>query len=488
MALLNRATGSVEQIVLDQPGADDSSTGQIVSFLNDRRGRLWIGTDDSGIAVMLGRDPAGKPLLHWITTADGLPDPDMNRMLSDDMGRVWVATDNGLAVIDPDSFAVQALREPDGVAIPTYLNLSGDRTPHGDLLFGGHGGLTVVRPRSIAPWRYKPATAISEIRAGGQKLHTHGPQILIRSDANSLAVEFTALDFSAPEQNKYRYRLEGFDDDFIVTDARHRVASYTNLPPGNYSLHLQGSNRTGAWADPLVLDIRVLPAWYQTIYARIAQVALLVMAGGGIVQGRTVWLRRRQLFLESLVQQRTSELVSSQARLTKLAYFDSLTDLPNRRSFNETLQKQLDGRRQTTQEFVLILIDLDGFKKVNDTLGHDAGDELLIVAAGRLRAALRLGDFVARLGGDEFAILLDQVKDLDVVDLVCDRVVTGMTAPIKIKNEPVRIGASVGVAISPRHGRTSEELYKHADQALYDAKRAGKGIWRWYQGANLNQA
>jgi len=180
------------------------------------------------------------------------------------------------------------------------------------------------------------------------------------------------------------------------------------------------------------------------------------------------------------VQERTADLISSQQKLTEMAYFDPLTALPNRRSFNEALAELLQAAGKVPQEFVLMLIDLDGFKRVNDTLGHDAGDEMLIIAAGRLRAALREGDMVARLGGDEFAIVLKRSNDHDVVKLVCDRVVNGMMAPTEIKGQPVKIGASVGVALSPGHGRTAEDLYKHADEALYQAKRSGKGVWCMY--------
>ncbi len=488
MALLDRRSGAVETIVLDPAMTHDMAAGEVVSFLTDRVGRLWIGTDDSGIAVMLGRDASGRPRFRRVTMADGLPDPDINRILADDDGRIWVATDNGLAVIDPASFAARALRDADGVAIATYLTMSGDRTPQGALLFGGHGGLTVVRPKAVGAWRYQAPVVISDIRVGGRTVRERGAEIVIRPQGNSLAVEFAALDFSAPDRNLYRYRLEGFDADYILADARHRVASYTNLPPGRYVLRLQGSNRDGVWGEPVTCTIRVLPAWYQTIFVRVAEVALLAMCGGGVVQGRTVWLRRRQIYLENLVRERTRELMHSQQELTHLAYFDALTALPNRRSFNAALQSLLDGAATSQAEFVLILIDLDGFKRVNDTVGHDAGDALLVIAAGRLRAALREGDQVARLGGDEFAILLSPIRDDDMVSAVCERVVTGMTAPMDIKGEAVKIGASVGVAFSPRHGRSAEELYKRADQALYDAKRAGKGIWRFYQDAKLADA
>jgi len=110
---------------------------------------------------------------------------------------------------------------------------------------------------------------------------------------------------------------------------------------------------------------------------------------------------------------------------------------------------------------------------------------VLAIAAARLRAALRADDFVARLGGDEFAILLGHVGDTDSVKQVCDRVIAGMRVPIEIGGRPVKIGASLGAALCPDHGHTAEALYRHADQALYRAKRAGKGVWCWYEGAPL---
>jgi diguanylate cyclase (GGDEF)-like protein len=480
LALLNRGTGQVESIVTDPANKQGLSGNQIFSLLTDRHGRLWVGSDDDGISVLLRRNTAGRPVFAHITTADGLPNADMNSMIADKTGKVWVSTDNGLAVIDPDTFAVRALKDADGVAISTYWSASGERTRQGDILFGGMGGLTVVKPETLRDWHYSPPLAISEIHVGGKLVGSRSEILVIPPGANSLAVEFAALDFSAPNRNLYRYKLEGFDPDFIGTDAQHRVATYTNLPPGDYMLRLQGSNRNGVWAEPVTLNIRVMPAWFQTIFVRIAAGAALVLGSSYVVQARTAWLRRRQLYLENLVQERTADLISSQQKLTEMAYFDPLTALPNRRSFNEALAELLQAAGKVAQEFVLMLIDLDGFKRVNDTLGHDAGDEVLIIAAGRLRAALREGDMVARLGGDEFAIVLKRSNDHDVVKLVCDRVVNGMMAPTEIKGQPVKIGASVGVALSPGHGRTAEDLYKHADEALYQAKRSGKGVWCMY--------
>ena len=494
IGLLDRATGDVEPIVHDPADPGSIMSGQIVSSLTDQHGRLWVGSDGAGIDVMLGRNTAGRPIFRHIILADGLPDSDINRMIADVSGRVWVSTDNGLAEIDPDTFAVNAYKDADGVAISTYWNDSGDRTPQGDLLFGGIGGLTVVRPNAMGSWVYRPRVAVSEIHVGGKLVRDRSRELVVAPDANSLAVDFAALDFSAPNRNLYRYRLDGFDTDYMNADAQHRLAVYTNLPPGSYTLRLEGTNRNGVWGEPARLAIRVRPAWFQTIVFRVCEVAAVLLLGGVVMQARTIWLRRRQVYLEDLVQERTAELLSktkdlvaSQQTLKELAYLDALTSLPNRRLFNETLHDLVKASAAGI-EFVLILIDLDGFKQVNDTLGHDAGDDLLVIAAGRLRTALRAGDFVSRLGGDEFAILLTQITEAALVSQVCDRVVAGMMAPLEIRGQSVKIGASVGVALSPEHGQTAEDLYKHADQALYQAKRSGKGVWRLYADTPLEAA
>jgi diguanylate cyclase (GGDEF)-like protein len=135
-----------------------------------------------------------------------------------------------------------------------------------------------------------------------------------------------------------------------------------------------------------------------------------------------------------------------------------------------------------------MLIDLDNFKQVNDAFGHDTGDALLVQAAGRLRDAVREDDFLARLGGDEFAVLLANVHDREIIERLCTRVVDALAAPITINGHSLQAGASVGVALFPDHGRTQEDLYRHVDQALYEAKRAGRGAWRWYGSGRIRVA
>lgn len=481
--LIDPATGAVERVTQDLSRADGLRPGAVVSFAVDRHGRLWAGTDSAGVEVMVGRDPAGRPRFRHIGRAEGLPNLDVGRLLVDRRGMVWASTDRGLAEIDPDSFTARPLSPPQDVVITTYWSGSGDVTPQGDLVFGGAGGLTIVQPARVATWRYHPPVAVTDIRVGGIKLvgaSRSGP-ILIPPDANSLAVEFAALDFSAPELNRYSYRLAGFDRSWVQTDATHRVAAYTNLPPGDYTLELRGSNRDGDWGVPASLPIRVLPAWYQTPWFRFAAAATAGLAVAALVQGRTMILRQRQRELERQVAQRTAELCASQKQLEDLVYLDPLTALPNRRAFGEQLQRLTDAARP--ERFALLLVDLDGFKTVNDQFGHQAGDEVLSIAADRLRHAVRAHDSVYRLGGDEFAVLLRDVEEPGLVDGICERIIGGIAQPLSPEGRSVTIGASAGAALFPRHGMTQDELYRHADLALYDAKSSGRGTWRWYGGS-----
>ncbi|MES2883330.1 MAG: diguanylate cyclase [Pseudomonadota bacterium] len=159
------------------------------------------------------------------------------------------------------------------------------------------------------------------------------------------------------------------------------------------------------------------------------------------------------------------------------ASHDPLTGLPNRQLFTDRVRTALAQRRNG--RLVLCFVDLDGFKHVNDLHGHATGDALLKAVAATLQEAVRAGDTVARLGGDEFAVLLTQARDADEAALVAQRMVERVAALENISGKDIHIGASIGLALHPLHGRDCEELLASADRAMYRAKAAGKGQWRF---------
>ena len=156
------------------------------------------------------------------------------------------------------------------------------------------------------------------------------------------------------------------------------------------------------------------------------------------------------------------------------ANFDLLTGLANRHRFQDQLEHELMRAARTQQPLALMYIDLDGFKAVNDGLGHHAGDLLLQQVAGRLRNCVRETDTVARLGGDEFAIILPDLKELAIIDRIGHTLLERLQQPFELDGRTAHISASIGVALWPRDGRTPTELIHHADRAMYEAKRLGR--------------
>lgn len=479
--------GKVERLLPDPKDPSSLSARWINTLASDRFGRLWVGTSGGGINVLVGRDAEGHPRFHHLGIVDGLPNDDINKLVTDQSGNIWASTDNGLASIDPNSFAVHALGYAEGGAVSNYWVGSGTVSPQGEVLFGGIGGFTIIRPSALTPRSNESPAVIVNIRVNGKRASAIRSDRDIASDLldvapnpASLLMEFSALNYSAPERVRYAYRLEGHDKDWIDTDAAHRIAAYTDLAPGTYVLRIRSSNPDGVWTDsrsPLL--IRVRAAWYQTIWFRLAEIVLGLFLVTAIVHLRTQKLRYEQQQLELKIVERTAELEESRRELERIAYIDFLTGLPNRRMFSDAFNQTLARASRHSESFVLLLIDLDEFKSINDTYGHDVGDVLLAQVANRLRAVLRTSDTVARMGGDEFGILLAEDHDPSAIEGVCRRIFNNFATSIECGNVTLNARLCIGIAAFPLHGITTEALYKSADMALYEAKRAGGGTHRW---------
>ncbi|ACA18270.1 diguanylate cyclase/phosphodiesterase with PAS/PAC sensor(s) [Methylobacterium sp. 4-46] len=173
----------------------------------------------------------------------------------------------------------------------------------------------------------------------------------------------------------------------------------------------------------------------------------------------------------------------AEARVTHMARHDTLTDLPNRALFRERLEQRLAEIRRHGGHCVLLALDLDAFKAVNDSLGHLAGDALLREIARRFRSVLRAEDTVARLGGDEFAILLGGTPRLESVMDFAERLVASVREPVTLEGQQVGVGVSIGIAIGPEHGEDADTLFRHADRALYRAKSDGRNTFRFFEPA-----
>ena len=180
-----------------------------------------------------------------------------------------------------------------------------------------------------------------------------------------------------------------------------------------------------------------------------------------------------------------TEAVAMQARMAHLAQYDALTDLPNRLLLQDRAQLAIAHARRDGRCLAVMYLDLDGFKAVNDRLGHDMGDRLLVQFAQRLKAAVRGSDTVCRQGGDEFVVLLPGLDDAEGACSVARKILATCAAPFVLDAEPLHIGLSGGIALFPAHGATFEELTQHADAAMYAAKRSGRRQFMLYAGAGV---
>jgi diguanylate cyclase (GGDEF)-like protein/PAS domain S-box-containing protein len=169
-------------------------------------------------------------------------------------------------------------------------------------------------------------------------------------------------------------------------------------------------------------------------------------------------------------------------RLYYLAHHDTLTGLPNRSKFYKSANQTIEKNKLTTGQFGLCYLDLDGFKLVNDTYGHDAGDEVLRVVAKRLENAVRKGDLACRLAGDEFVLFIEPVQDKTQLAELSSRVIESIQKPIAYKGITLSVGVSIGVTIAYyNEEKDIDYVLKESDQAMYEAKLSGKGQYIFYE-------
>jgi diguanylate cyclase (GGDEF)-like protein/PAS domain S-box-containing protein len=168
-------------------------------------------------------------------------------------------------------------------------------------------------------------------------------------------------------------------------------------------------------------------------------------------------------------------------RLQMMAYHDPLTEIPNRRFFMDQLMKEMAAADRRKSSLALLYLDVDHFKEINDTFGHDIGDELLVHFVKRVKKSLRLTDTIARLGGDEFVIILPDIPSREQAAFIAERLCASLQQPWELKKYECITSSSIGVALYPQNGTTVQALLSHADQALYKAKRDGRRQVRFFE-------
>ena len=397
-----------------EPSTRDSFTAHgVVSALHeDRQGRLWVGTRRG-----LGRVEPASGKVSWMGQQDGLPSTNISGIAGDGNGRLWLGHNRGLTRMDPASGAMTHFGEPDGAQGKGYAEGAWTAGASGLIYFAG-AGVTAFDPREVAVSPYRPGIVFTALEilhrpVEPRWLDPDSPlehsidaqrEVTLDPEATVFSVEMAPLHYADPPSNRLMYRLEGFDPEWIETDSQNRIATYTNLAPGRYVLRARAGTKNGLWSEPeATLAIHLLPPWWRTRAALAGWFALALAVAG------VVWTaaRRRARVKLALLERET---------LRRESLTDPLTGLHNRRFLISWLEQEVPklareyrvkgaAAAASGSDLLLLLIDVDHFKSINDRHSHGAGDRVLSRIAGVLMEHIRGSDLAVRWGGDEFLVV-----------------------------------------------------------------------------------
>jgi diguanylate cyclase (GGDEF)-like protein len=481
--LLDPSSGTFRHFVNDPSDSRSLSENSIYALHVDATGTLWIGTAGGALDQLVGssRDPA-QVRFENISQRDGLQSNVVYGVRSDASGAVWLSTSNGLARLDRLSRTVRTYHRAHGIQGEDFNFGAHHRSADGELFFGGAGAYNAFLPDDLQAAPVPPRIALTRVEVGNRAiaLAPHdgvAGEIDLAHASGTLMFEFAALDYSASADNRYAYRLEGLEANW--TDAgTSRRATYTNLDAGRYTFRLKAANSYGTWNEQgLTVLVTVAPAPWKTLWAYAAYALISAICIGLIIRAHRARMAREAAHREQLRQ---------------LAYYDSVTGIPNRHQFLERLGVAIAAAEQTATSVAVIYIDLDQFKRINDTLGHGAGDAFLKLIAQRVQLVLNEASArseseghavafeLARLGGDEFVALMTGLHEDAQAQRVAESIRDALSAPLRFQQHEFVITPSIGVSIYPRDGNEVVTLMKNADMAMYEAKAAGRNQHRMY--------
>jgi PAS domain S-box-containing protein len=330
LSRFNRETGSFRHYRHAFNDPTSLANDAVWDLLEDERGRLRVAT---GSALDLFH-PQTETFTHY-TENDGLTSSSLRCMQQDEAGNIWLGTLNGLSRFDPESGNVHNYDTSDGLQGAIFEPGACARNASGQLFFGGANGLNVFDPEMMTDNPYVPPVYLTEIRLANEPLPVGDPRLprspwdidtlTLKPEDTIISFEFAALSYIAPEQNRYRYMLEGYESQWNEVASNRRFATYTNLDPGSYTFRVQGSNNDGVWNEAgVLLAVTVLPPWWETLWFRGVLLLLAIGAVVGGVRWRIYTVQQRSRMLEQQVAERTRELRRSERRLADTQHIAQL--------------------------------------------------------------------------------------------------------------------------------------------------------------------
>lgn len=502
---LDRRTGEWHQLKSDVDDPGSLSANTIYALHVDPRGRLWVGSRDGLDQVSAWPlSGNGARVLSTASTKWTEHRSSAYGIQSDTRGNLWISSNQGLTSFNPDTGDIRNFHESQGLQGEEFNFGASYAGPDGRLYFGGANGFNAFDPAEIELNTTAPPVVLTSLSIINQPVVSEEPYELIRGldlDYSDHVVTFgiSALDYTSPKQNQYSYMLEGFDENWVDAGNERRI-TYTNLDGGQYVLKVRAANSDGAWnSTGIEIPLTVAYPPWKSWWAYTLYVAALVAAALVFWRYQAEKLKRESEYsrrLEEEVHERTRELNSRNkdlkvvnTKLLEASTTDALTGLRNRRYLFRQIDKDVDlvlrHYRDGTEslrpggnnDLLFLMVDLDNFKPVNDSCGHEAGDRLLLQVRDVLLEACRKSDDVIRWGGDEFLIVARETNASYAADLA-ERIRAGLSECVFSvgDGQVARITSSIGYASYPflkdrPDILTWEDVLGVADAAMYEAKQ-----------------
>jgi diguanylate cyclase (GGDEF)-like protein len=501
--LYQLSDGKMVELGLDkglEPNLDVTAVAEL------RDGSLVLGTLNEELFMYNGRR------WHKFGRAEGFPPNTAFFLTEDNAGFLWSAGIRGITRAALSDMRLVQNGQAKVAYAEMILNERGDRRsgeqgfccngagnskgfmdPAGVLWLPSRDGVVTLDTLGLAKNMTAPTAVIERVRVRDkwQDVRENTP-LKLPEDARDLAFEFTALSFQDPVSVVLRYRLHGYDKDWRELEAgAPRSVNYTNLPAGSYTFEIKASNNADVWNKaPARLDFSIAPRFYETGWFAGLLLAMLV---GTIYAGYRLQRRaheKQRSLLEEQVAERTQQLHVANLALELASQTDPLTGLHNRRYLSNQIPADLafyerENRRTGGSDNTLLfaLVDIDHFKRINDTYGHKAGDRVLQQVSEVLRRQVRVGDYLVRWGGEEF-LLVCRPSTRQFVPVLGERIRRAMAEHSFDLGDGVHVSltCSIGLAESGLYlnGVQSvgwEQLVELADAALYWVKENGRNGW-----------
>jgi ligand-binding sensor domain-containing protein/serine phosphatase RsbU (regulator of sigma subunit) len=296
------------------------SNDVVLSIFEDRDGEIWVGTGGGGINRFNRTTGTFKAYTH----ADGLCNDFVIGIVEDSHGNLWLSTYNGISRFDKSKCVFSNYYENDGLQGNTFNERSILKSQNGNLFFGGSNGLTFFHPDSLAVIQDLPQTVLTDLKIFNKSVAVYasiGDRVILEKPISFLdelvlsykhsvfTIEFAALHYVAPNHNKYRYKMEGFDADWIETTAKNRIATYTNLGGGKYTFIVQAANSEGVWNENgRTLKIEIIPPFYKTEWFYTIVIVFVLISIYVFIRVRERQLLHANILLEDTVVERTQEI------------------------------------------------------------------------------------------------------------------------------------------------------------------------------------